>query len=111
MLRSLARLGTTRLGAAQRLAPPLLRAAAGPSMLPTPSIAASTFGAFKIFGQSLASSAPAQKSWNPPPGGLKSFKPTSPGIRHREVRHSDDLELLEITAPADFATHPATAPT
>jgi len=27
-----------------------------------------------------------------------------PGIRHRELRHSDDLELVEITAPADFAT-------
>ncbi|MEM9010408.1 MAG: cupin domain-containing protein [Pseudomonadota bacterium] len=28
-----------------------------------------------------------------------------PGIRHREVRHSDDMELLEITAPAAFETH------
>ncbi len=27
-----------------------------------------------------------------------------PGIKHREVRHSDDLELIEITAPAAFAT-------
>lgn len=27
-----------------------------------------------------------------------------PGIRHREVRHSDDLELIEITAPAEFDT-------
>jgi len=25
-------------------------------------------------------------------------------VRHREVRHSDDLEMLEITAPAEFAT-------
>ncbi|MEL6236132.1 MAG: cupin domain-containing protein [Pseudomonadota bacterium] len=33
-----------------------------------------------------------------------------PGIRHRELRHSDDLELLEITAPAEFATEPADAP-
>ena len=33
-----------------------------------------------------------------------------PGIRHREVRHSDDLELIEITSPAQFATHPAEAP-
>ncbi|MPZ08645.1 MAG: cupin domain-containing protein [Kiloniellaceae bacterium] len=33
-----------------------------------------------------------------------------PGIRHRELRHSDDLELIEITAPADFATHDADAP-
>lgn len=32
------------------------------------------------------------------------------GIRHREVRHSDDLELLEIVSPAEFATHPADAP-
>jgi quercetin dioxygenase-like cupin family protein len=30
-----------------------------------------------------------------------------PGIRHREVRHSDDLEMLEITSPAEFATHTA----
>jgi mannose-6-phosphate isomerase-like protein (cupin superfamily) len=30
-----------------------------------------------------------------------------PGIRHREVRHSDDLELIEITSPAEFATHSA----
>ncbi len=30
-----------------------------------------------------------------------------PGIRHREVAHSDDLELLEITSPAEFETHPA----
>jgi len=27
-----------------------------------------------------------------------------PGIRHRELRHSDDLELLEIVMPADFTT-------
>lgn len=27
-----------------------------------------------------------------------------PGIRHREVEHSDDLELLEITSPAEFDT-------
>jgi quercetin dioxygenase-like cupin family protein len=32
------------------------------------------------------------------------------GIRHREVRHSDDLELIEITAPADFATEDAESP-
>lgn len=30
-----------------------------------------------------------------------------PGIRHREVRHSDDLELIEIISPADFTTHKA----
>jgi len=33
-----------------------------------------------------------------------------PGIRHREVRHSDDMELIEITAPADFATAECGAP-
>lgn len=33
-----------------------------------------------------------------------------PGVRHREVSHSDDLELLEVTSPADFATATATAP-
>tara|TARA_R110002096_G_scaffold71837_1_gene171381 strand:+ start:243 stop:650 length:408 start_codon:yes stop_codon:yes gene_type:complete len=26
------------------------------------------------------------------------------GIVHRELRHSDDMELLEITAPAEFET-------
>lgn len=34
-----------------------------------------------------------------------------PGIRHREVRHSDDLELIEITSPAEFETEPVEAPT
>lgn len=32
-----------------------------------------------------------------------------PGIRHRELGHSDDLELLEITLPAEFRTDPAPA--
>jgi quercetin dioxygenase-like cupin family protein len=27
-----------------------------------------------------------------------------PSIRHREIAHSDDLELLEIVMPADFET-------
>ncbi|MBL8689385.1 MAG: cupin domain-containing protein [Rhodospirillaceae bacterium] len=27
-----------------------------------------------------------------------------PRIRHRELAHSDDLELVEITSPADFET-------
>jgi quercetin dioxygenase-like cupin family protein len=27
-----------------------------------------------------------------------------PGIRHREIRHSRDLQLLEIVAPANFRT-------
>jgi len=27
-----------------------------------------------------------------------------PGVRHKEIDHSDDLELIEITMPADFET-------
>jgi quercetin dioxygenase-like cupin family protein len=27
-----------------------------------------------------------------------------PGIRHREVGHSDDVEMLEVVLPGDFAT-------
>jgi len=27
-----------------------------------------------------------------------------PGIRHREIEHSDDLEMLEVTSPAEFET-------
>jgi len=27
-----------------------------------------------------------------------------PGIAHRELEHSDDLELIEITLPAEFGT-------
>ena len=33
-----------------------------------------------------------------------------PSIRHRELRHSRDLEMLEVVAPADFATRDATPP-
>jgi len=33
-----------------------------------------------------------------------------PGIRHREVRHSDDMELIEITSPAEFETFEKEAP-
>ena len=33
-----------------------------------------------------------------------------PGIKHREVRHSDDLELLEIISPAEFETREVSAP-
>jgi mannose-6-phosphate isomerase-like protein (cupin superfamily) len=33
-----------------------------------------------------------------------------PGIRHREIRHSPDLELLEVVAPANFRTREAAAP-
>jgi quercetin dioxygenase-like cupin family protein len=30
-----------------------------------------------------------------------------PGVRHREVAHSEDLEMLEITSPAEFETSAA----
>lgn len=33
-----------------------------------------------------------------------------PRVRHREVRHSDDVEMLEVTSPADFVTKTVTAP-
>ena len=33
-----------------------------------------------------------------------------PGIRHRELAHSDDLELIEITLPAAFGTTEVAAP-
>lgn len=33
-----------------------------------------------------------------------------PGIVHREVRHSDDMELVEITSPAAFETREEEAP-
>lgn len=33
-----------------------------------------------------------------------------PGIKHRELRHSEDLEMLEITAPAEFPTTTVAAP-
>ncbi|GIX10535.1 cupin domain-containing protein [Elioraea sp.] len=33
-----------------------------------------------------------------------------PGIRHREVAHSDDVEMIEITLPAEFRTEEAEAP-
>jgi quercetin dioxygenase-like cupin family protein len=34
----------------------------------------------------------------------------SPGIRHVEIAHSDDIEILEITLPADFGTEAVAAP-
>ena len=37
--------------------------------------------------------------------GSSVFQP--PMIKHREVRHSDDLEMLEITSPAEFETRMA----
>ena len=33
-----------------------------------------------------------------------------PGIRHREISHSKDLELIEIVAPAGFRTEDAAPP-
>jgi len=33
-----------------------------------------------------------------------------PGIRHRECRHSDDMELIEIISPAQFETRDEAAP-
>jgi quercetin dioxygenase-like cupin family protein len=33
-----------------------------------------------------------------------------PGIRHAEIAHSDDLEILEITLPAEFETIETEAP-
>jgi quercetin dioxygenase-like cupin family protein len=33
-----------------------------------------------------------------------------PGIRHAELDHSDDLELIEITLPGDFETVETAAP-
>ncbi|MCU9839013.1 cupin domain-containing protein [Ruegeria sp. WL0004] len=33
-----------------------------------------------------------------------------PGIKHREVRHSDDMELIEIISPAQFDTKDESAP-
>ena len=33
-----------------------------------------------------------------------------PGIRHREIKHSDDLELIEITSPAEFKTESVSKP-
>lgn len=33
-----------------------------------------------------------------------------PNIRHREIRHSPDLEMLEVVAPANFKTRDAAAP-
>ena len=32
------------------------------------------------------------------------------GIRHVEIGHSDDVEILEITLPAEFGTKSVTAP-
>lgn len=32
-----------------------------------------------------------------------------PRVRHRELRHSDDVEMLEITSPAEFITRTVAA--
>ncbi len=47
--------------------------------------------------------------------GLVKMQPDScfyqpPGIRHREISHSNDLELIEIVAPANFKTKSVMAP-
>ena len=31
-------------------------------------------------------------------------------VRHREVRHSADVEMLEVTSPAEFVTRTVPAP-
>ena len=33
-----------------------------------------------------------------------------PGLRHRVIEHSDDLELIEITSPAEFKTESVESP-
>ena len=40
--------------------------------------------------------------------GSSAYQP--PGIRHRELAHSDDLEILEITMPGQFETEMVAAP-
>ena len=40
--------------------------------------------------------------------GSTVFQP--PRIKHREIRHSDDIEILEITSPAEFETRLVDAP-
>ena len=47
--------------------------------------------------------------------GEVTFRPGSaalqpPRIRHREIQHSDDLELIEITSPAAFETESVESP-
>ncbi len=34
----------------------------------------------------------------------------APLVRHREIRHSEDVEILEITSPAEFVTRVVPAP-
>ncbi len=40
--------------------------------------------------------------------GSTVFQP--PLMRHREVRHSADVEMLEVTSPAEFVTRVVAAP-
>jgi quercetin dioxygenase-like cupin family protein len=47
--------------------------------------------------------------------GEVTFRPGSaavqpPGIRPKEINHSDDLELIEITSPAEFKTEGVSEP-
>ena len=43
--------------------------------------------------------------------GLRAFSEyRDPGIKHRELRHSDDMELIEIISPAEFSTFDQEAP-
>ena len=47
--------------------------------------------------------------------GVKTVRPGDcvlqpPGIRHREIEHSADFELIEIVMPGDFATRAVDAP-
>lgn len=39
--------------------------------------------------------------------GARVYQPA--GIKHREVEHSEDVEMLEITLPAQFETQAADA--
>ena len=40
--------------------------------------------------------------------GSSAYQP--PRVRHRELGHSEDVEMLEITMPGEFATEMAAAP-
>lgn len=47
--------------------------------------------------------------------GVKTVRPGDcvlqpPGIRHREIEHSADFELIEIVLPGDFATRAVEGP-
>ena len=40
--------------------------------------------------------------------GTSVYQP--PRVRHREIRHSEDVQILEITSPAEFVTQVVEAP-